>query len=70
MRKEDGKTFSCDKRDRPITCVFCSDLHLTLICCGLLQKRSVQRKVSQPEKRFRTKCLSRFSHKVCRLETF
>ena len=29
----------CDKRDRPITCVFCCDLHLTLLFSGLLQKQ-------------------------------
>ena len=27
-KKEDGKTFVCDKRDRAIPCVFFSDLHL------------------------------------------
>ena len=27
-KKEDGKTFVCDKRDRAITCMFFSDLHL------------------------------------------
>ena len=28
----------CDKCDRAITCVFCRDLHLTLLFSGLLQK--------------------------------
>ena len=34
-----------DKRDRAITFVFCCDLHLTSMFSGLLQKRSVKRKV-------------------------
>ena len=28
----------CDKCDRAITCMFCYDLHLTLMISGLLQK--------------------------------
>ena len=28
----------CDKRDRTITCVFCGNLHLTLIFSSLLHK--------------------------------
>ena len=36
--KEDGKTLVYDKRDRPITCEFCRDLHLPLIFSRLLQK--------------------------------
>ena len=41
QKEEDGKPLLCDKRDRAITCgpcVFRRDLHLTLLCSGLLQK--------------------------------
>ena len=34
----DGKTPVCDKRDRAINCLFCRDLHFTLMFSGLLQK--------------------------------
>ena len=36
--QKDVKMLVCDKRDRAITCVFCRDLHLTLMFSGLLQK--------------------------------
>ena len=28
QKEEDGKTLLCDKSDRPVTYVFCGDLHL------------------------------------------
>ena len=37
-KKRTAKTLVYDKRDRPITCEFCRDLHLPLICSRLLQK--------------------------------
>ena len=36
--QKDVKMLVCDKRERAITCVFCRDLHLTLMFSGLLQK--------------------------------
>ena len=40
----DGKAFVCDNHDRAVTCAFFRDLHLSLLCPGLLQiKISVQR---------------------------
>ena len=33
--EEEGKTLVCDKHDRAVTCVFCRDLHLTLLFSGL-----------------------------------
>ena len=42
--QQDGKTFACDKRDRVITCVFCRDLHLTLIFSGRLQNKNCLKK--------------------------
>ena len=38
LTQKDVKMLVCDKRDRAITCVFCRDLHLTLMFSGLLQK--------------------------------
>ena len=36
QEEKDGKTLVSDKRDRPIrTCVFCRDLHLTLLFSAL-----------------------------------
>ena len=35
---EDSKTLVRDKRDRAITCVFCRDLHLTIMFSGLYKK--------------------------------
>ena len=55
-----------DKRDRAITCVFCHDLHLTLMFPGLnemicLKESEVwQRDISN-------KIIVMLSHKVCRL---
>ena len=43
-----------DIRDRVTTCVFCRDLHLTLMFSGLPQNRSVQRKVQLSENLFQT----------------
>ena len=57
----------CYKSDRAITYVFCRDLHLIFMFSGLLQKRSVSRKVKFGEKLFQTKLLSHLSNKVCRL---
>ena len=39
-RQEEGdsKTLACNKCDRAITCMFCSDPHLTLMFSDLLQK--------------------------------
>ena len=42
--QQDGKTFVCDKRDRAITCVFCRDLHLTLIFSGRLHNKNCLKK--------------------------
>ena len=38
QEEEDSKILVRDKCDRAITCVFCQDLHLTLMFSGLLQK--------------------------------
>ena len=57
----------CYKSDRAITYGFCRDLHLIFMFSGLLQKRSVSRKVKFGEKLFQTKLLSHLSNKVCRL---
>ena len=38
QEEEDGKTGVCDNRDRAVTCVFCRDLHFTLMFSVLLQK--------------------------------
>ena len=38
QKEEDGKTLVCDKRDRAVTCVFCCDLHLTLLFPFLLHR--------------------------------
>ena len=35
-KKRTTNQFTSDKRDRVITCVFCRDLHLTLMFFGLL----------------------------------
>ena len=41
QKKEDGKTFVCDKRDRAITCVFCRDLDVALHVFWSFTKSSV-----------------------------
>ena len=42
----DGKAFVCDNHDRAVICAFFRDLHLSLLCPGLLQiKISVCSKV-------------------------
>ena len=61
--------FVCDKRDRAITCVFCRGLHLNFTFSGLLQKDQFKGKRSLEKSYFKTKLLSRLSHKVCRLLT-
>ena len=38
LTQQDGRSFVCGKRDRAITCVFCRELHLKLLCSCLLQK--------------------------------
>ena len=38
QEEEDGKTGVCDNRDRAVTCVFCRDLHFTLMFSVRLQK--------------------------------
>ena len=43
QEKENEKTFACDKPNKAITCMFCRDLHSTLMFSGLLQKRSVMK---------------------------
>ena len=37
QEEEDSKTFVCQWLDGAITCVFCRDLHLTLMSTGLLK---------------------------------
>ena len=37
QEEEDSKTFVCQWRDGAITCVFCRDLHLSLMSTGLLK---------------------------------
>ena len=38
QEEEDRKMLVHDKCDGPVTCVFCCDLHLTVMFSGLLQK--------------------------------
>ena len=38
QEEEDGRTLVCDKHDKPISNVFCLDLHLTSMFSGLLQE--------------------------------
>lgn len=47
----DGKMSVYDKRDMAITCVFCGDLHLTLLPEGHLKKACVmcEIKVLKPD---------------------
>ena len=65
--QQDGKAFVSDKRDRAINCVFCRDLHLTLMFSGLLQKDLFKGRRMFGGKSFHTKLLSRLSHKDWRL---
>ena len=51
--EEEGKTLVRDKRDRGIACVFCRDLHLTLIFSGLLQKDLCKGKLSLAKSYFK-----------------
>ena len=45
LTQKDAKTFFFgDQRDRAITCMFCRDLHLTLLYFGLLQKDLFKRR--------------------------
>ena len=63
--EEDSKVLLCDKCDMAISCVFCRDLHLTLLCfLFFFIKRSLQRKVKFGGNHFQTKLLSCLSHKV------
>ena len=57
----------CDKRDMVITCVFRYDLYFPLMLSGLLQIRSVKKRLRFAGKFFKIKLLSRLSHEVCRL---
>ena len=43
----------CDKRDRAITWVFCRELHILLMCSGLLQKHLFDRKWGLAENFFK-----------------
>ena len=47
------RTLVRDKRDRGITCVFCRDLHLTLMFSGLLQKHLCKGKLSLAKSYFK-----------------
>ena len=58
-----NKITVCEKRDRAITCLLCSDLHLTLKFSGLYKKIYLKERFGG--KIFQTKLLSRLSHKVC-----
>ena len=57
-----------DKRDRAITCVFCRNLHLTLIIyCLVFYKKICLKEGEVWRKVFSNKLLSHLSRKVCHL---
>ena len=41
-KEEDGKTLVRDKRDMAINCVFCRDLHLTIMFSGPYKRLSLK----------------------------
>ena len=49
QNEKDSKTFVGDKRNRPIMCMFCGDVHLTLVFSGLLQRYLLEGKWSLVE---------------------